>query len=555
MATMSDLAPNLAEHPNGSSARAARKASDQVFLKPDVKIEPLACGWYAWSHLIPPAQLAMNVAFRQLPLLQSFIANPKIHAAAAANPALAGGSFVALTEADVPAAQALLENMQQRCSELIAFAEDFRKLDRAVQVKAQGFRLDEFYRDLPGELAGAVEIVYDLNNHPKTKIVEELLYGGFGHRGLQQIYLHRTPDQDRPFFISTPRLENKGSLVLDIPYADSKLDALCAMKLNPGFLAEATQRYVRDERKIGCFHDLFTTEPPLRKLPHYHGDGVRVRYFGHACVLVQTAGLSVLIDPSMAWERDDGEATLTFADLPDFIDFVILSHAHQDHILPDVLLQLRQRIGKVCVARNNPGNLADPSLKLILHELGFDNVKVLDPLDSIKTADGEIVSLPFPGEHCDLDVATKQCVFLNLKGRRLAFLVDSDAIDPALYRRLAGRIGAAPLDALFIGMECQGAPLGWLYGPLLTRPSKRQDDESRRLNGCTCERALGVVDAIPCARAYVYAMGQEHWMRYLMGLAYRPDSIQIVESDKFVAKCRDVGIDAARLRGCREWLL
>ena len=44
-------------------------------------------------------------------------------------------------------------------------------------------------------------------------------------------------------------------------------------------------------------------------------------------------------------------------------------------------------------------------------------------------------------------------------------------------------------------------------------------------------------------------------MRYLMGLAYRPDSIQIVESDKFVAKCRDMGIDAARLRGCREWLL
>lgn len=559
MAAMSDLAtdlaPDLAERPGGASARAAQKSGDQVFLKPDVKIEPLACGWYVWSHLIPPAQLAMNIAFRQLPLLQSFVANPKIHATAAANPALAGGSFVALTEADVPAAKALLEDIKQRASELIAFAEDFRKLDRAVQAKAQGFRLDEFYRDLPGDLAGAVEIVYDLNNHPKTKIIEELLYGGLGHRGLQQIYLHRTPDQDRPFFISTPRLENKGSLVLDMPYADAKLDALCAMKLNPGSLAEATQRYVRDEGKIGCFHDLFTTEPPLRKSPHYHGDGVRVRYFGHACVLVQTAGLSVLIDPSMAWQRDDGEATLTFSDLPDFIDYVILSHAHQDHILPDVLVQLRARIGEICVAHNNPGNLADPSLKLILHELGFNNVRVLDPLDAIKTADGEIVSLPFPGEHSDLDVATKQCVFLNLKGRRLVFLVDSDAIDPTLYRRLAERIGSAPLDALFIGMECQGAPLGWLYGPLLTRPPKRQDDKSRRLNGCTCERALGVVDAIPAARAYVYAMGQERWMRYLMGLAYRPDSIQIVESDKFVAKCRDVGIDAARLCGCREWLL
>ena len=537
-----------ASHPFG--AHDTEIIADQVFLKPDVKIEPLVGGWYAWSHLIAPVQQAMNLAFRQLPLLQSFVANPAIHAAAAANPALVGGSFVALTEADAPRVKALLDDLNERCAFMLDFAENFRRLDREVQSKAHGFCLDEFYRDLPANLAGLVEIVYDLNNHPKTKIIEELLFrGGQDNRGLQQIYLHRTPSTDRAFFLSTPRLEGPGSVMLNMPYADSRLDALCAMKLHPGSLAEATRQHVRNEQKIDCFKQLFTPEPPLRKSPQYNGSGVRVRYFGHACVLVQTRKTAVLIDPTVAWERDDGEATLTFSDLPDFIDYVVLSHAHQDHICPEVLVQLRHRIGEICVARNNPGNIADPSLKLVLQELGFSNIRVLDPLDSIKTADGEIVSLPFPGEHCDLDVATKQCVYVNANGRRLVFLVDSDAVDSALYRRIAERIGSERLDALFIGMECHGAPLDWLYGPLLTRPTKRQDGDSRRLNGCTCERALGVVQAMPAARAYVYAMGQEHWMKYLMGLAYQPDSIQITESDRFVAQCKEAGIELGAVAG------
>jgi L-ascorbate metabolism protein UlaG (beta-lactamase superfamily) len=529
--------------------------ADEVFLRPEVKIEPLACGWYAWSHLIAPAQLAMNVAFRQLPLLESFIANPAIHESAATNPAFVGGSFVALKASDAPRAQALMADMANRCADLIRFAKSIRELDQNVQSKAQGFCLDQFYGDLPSGLAGLVEIVYDLNNHPKVRISEELIYhGALETRRLQQIYLHDTPGSARPFFMSTPRLDREDTLLLDMPYADPRVDTLCRMKSHPISRSTAIRTFDLDRGEIGRLQRFFTSNPPLRKAPQYLGDEVRLRYFGHACVLIQTSRVSVLVDPTVAWERDDDEATLTFSDLPDVIDYVVLSHAHQDHICPEVLLQLRERVGQICVPRNNPGNLADPSLKLVLRELGFTNIAVLDPFDSIHTPDGEIVSLPFPGEHCDLDVATKQCVFVNLKGRRFAFLVDSDAVDAALYRRVAGRIGTAPLDALFIGMECHGAPLSWLYGPLLTRPTKRQDDDSRRLNGCTCDRAWAVLQSLPSARAYVYAMGQEHWMRYLMGLAYQPDSIQIVESDRFVAKCRDSGIEAARLRGCREWI-
>ena len=55
----------------------------QAFLKPDVKIELLVGRWFAWPHLISPVQHAMNIAFRHLPLMQSFVANPQVHVAAA----------------------------------------------------------------------------------------------------------------------------------------------------------------------------------------------------------------------------------------------------------------------------------------------------------------------------------------------------------------------------------------------------------------------------------------------------------------------------------------
>jgi L-ascorbate metabolism protein UlaG (beta-lactamase superfamily) len=551
---MSDV--NEIEVVDRPSGRGATLLADEVYLRPEVKIELLACGWYVWSHLIAPAAHAMNIAFRQIPLLESFVENAAIHAAAAENPAFVGGSFVALSEADEPRVRALLAETNQRCSHMIAFAKQFRELDRKVQANAHGFCLDDYYRDLPSNLAGLVELVYDVNNHPKTKVFEELLYeGGLDNRGLQQIYLHTTPGKERSFFMSTPRLEDEGSVLLNMSFTDPRLDVLSSMRSRPGSLSDVTRQFINEERQVESFRSLFTPEAPVRKAPNYSGDGVRVRYFGHACVLVQTADVAVLLDPTCAWERDEDEATLTFSDLPDFIDYVVLSHAHQDHVCPEVLVQLRQRIGQVIVPRNNPGNIPDPSLRLMFREIGFSNVRVADPLDSIEIPGGKIVSLPFPGEQCDLDVNGKQCFFITLKGRRMVFLVDSDAVDPALYRRLAARIGKEKLDMLFIGMECHGAPLTWLYGPLLTKPPRKQDNESRRLNGCTCERAWGVVQEIPSARAYVYAMGQERWLEYLMGLEYQPDSIQIIESNRFVDKCRDAGMEAARLRGCREWIL
>ena len=55
----------------------------------------------------------------------------------------------------------------------------------------------------------------------------------------------------------------------------------------------------------------------------------------------------------------------------------------------------------------------------------------------------------------------------------------------------------------------------------------------------------------PTLLACVVAMGQEPWLRFVAGLQYTPQSKQIVESDKFIGRCREAGLTAERLYGSR----
>jgi hypothetical protein len=191
-------------------------------------------------------------------------------------------------------------------------------------------------------------------------------------------------------------------------------------------------------------------------------------------------------------------------------------------------------------------------MALILRRLGYTNVDIVDTFDRVELNEGAITSLPFSGEHADLDISSKQTVLVELKGRKFFFLVDSDAIDPALYKvvvKIAGR-----LDAVFVGMECYGAPLSWLYGPLLTATISRRDDESRRLSASDCERAWRLVKDLDCSTAFIYAMGQEPWLRYIMGLEYQPGSIQLTQASNFIDRCRDSDVTVEHLHISREML-
>jgi L-ascorbate metabolism protein UlaG (beta-lactamase superfamily) len=528
----------------------ALSSNDLVYLRPEVKLEPLVYKFYAWSHLIAPAQLAMNVTFRILPQLRSFVDNPGVHLSANKDPKMYGGPFTDLKAEDIPQVQRLIADIEADGTRLVELATALRDLDRELQEKATGYSLGTFYDELPPTLRGLVECLYDQSNHPRLRLFETLLYESGLAPKAQQVMLSCIPEGGRPFFMSTPRLPSRRAITLDLAFNDGRVDDLSAMRTHPRPFAEIASLLEVPAVALDDFKALFTPAAPrVQGTTQFKGDGVRVRYFGHACVLVQTAKVSVLIDPTFAMEQHD-DGRLTIADLPPFVDILFITHAHHDHFCPEMLLQLRHRVGKVIVPNSNFGSIVDPSMKLVLRELGFRHVVGLDPFEHVDAPGGSVMSLPFMGEHADLDIFTKQAALVQLEGRKLAFLVDSDGRDSALYERTLRRIG--PVDAFFIGMECHGAPLNWLYEPLLTKAPNRRNNESRRLSGADCARATALQREFRAPQVYVYALGQEPWMKYMMGLQYEPDSIQLTESAAFVQQCQAAGLVAERLYGSKE---
>ncbi|HVQ39996.1 MAG TPA: hypothetical protein VMS31_20825, partial [Pyrinomonadaceae bacterium] len=139
---------------------------------------------------------------------------------------------------------------------------------------------------------------------------------------------------------------------------------------------------------------------------------------------------------------------------------------------------------------------------------------------------------------------------IELEGKTFLLAADTNNIEPAVYEHLRRHTG--DIDVLFLGMECDGAPMSWLYGPLLTRPLERRMDQSRRFNGSNYERGIGIVNQFNCKDVYVYAMGQEPWLTYALSLRYTDESNPIIHSNKLVEDCRSRGIESERLFGKKE---
>jgi hypothetical protein len=70
------------------------QSNEKVYLRRNIKVEPLVDRWYAWSHLIPPATFARNITERHLKIMDSYISAPLVHANAVKNPKMLKGPFV-----------------------------------------------------------------------------------------------------------------------------------------------------------------------------------------------------------------------------------------------------------------------------------------------------------------------------------------------------------------------------------------------------------------------------------------------------------------------------
>jgi L-ascorbate metabolism protein UlaG (beta-lactamase superfamily) len=524
-----------------------------LYLKSTAIAEPLTWGWYAWSYLIPPVTAACNISDRYIKIMQSYVQAPQIHAQAMRNPELLGGPFIDLNGENVDEVRKLIDETKENCKELLELANSVKEFSRFLESQ-EGDSLEKYYEKLPVNLKGLVEIVYDLNHNASIKLIEPLLYDKYYNPSFQSIALSNALGDHRPFIMSTPNLKKSNQVILNMPFSDDRLDILFSMRMNPLPENEVRKAFDIKDNDQDLFWSFFTEEKPkCDDTRNYKGDGIRIRYFGHSCLLIQTSSVSILIDPVISYKVPSEVKRFTFEDLPDTIDYVLLTHNHQDHVLFESLLQLRHKIKHVVCPDNNQGFIADPSLKLILEKIGFTSVISLRDFEKIQISDGKILGVPFLGEHSDLNIHSKIAYLITLKEKKILFVADSNNLEHELYVNTFKHIG--PVDILYIGMECDGAPLTWLYGPLLVNSIKRTHDTSRTLSGSNFKKAWAVIQESRCTEAYVYAMGQEPWLNYIMALEYSPDSIQITESDLFVKTCHDSGIKSERLFGKREWVM
>jgi len=517
------------------------------YLKPDVIAEPLINQWYAWIYLVSPATAARYLTQSQFKVMQSFIDAPEVHETTLQDPAMMGGPFIQHPASRVGEVRSLLTKTRQEQQRLIALSEAIDTLNAILKAHPLGQSLEPLYAKLPEALKGYVELVYDARNSASIRFIEGLLYRSGYYSAAGQSLMLRVADCDsRAFVMSTPRLSDNKSLSLEIPFADARLDQLFQMRYEPQSVKAIASLFNIPAANQPFFHSLFTSHTPRKSQP-YTGDGVRVRYFGHACVLIETNSLSILIDPLISYEHPTGVERYSYLDLPDTIDYALITHNHQDHVMLETLLQLRHKIKHIVVPSSQKGSLLDPSLKLALQKIGFSNVVSLDELERIALPDGEITSIPVLGEHGDLNIAAKNAYWITLKGRSILCAADSNNLDPALYAHIHHLLG--DLDLLFLGMECEGAPYTWAYGPLLPEAVSRSQSQTRRLDGSNAARAHALVQQLNPQQVCIYAMGQEPWLTYITSINYEPDAAPIVESDRLLEMCRQIGRKCDRLFG------
>jgi L-ascorbate metabolism protein UlaG (beta-lactamase superfamily) len=524
-----------------------------LYLRQNVQVEPLVDHWYAWPHLIPPATAARNITERHLKIMDSYVGAPQVHANAVKNPKMLGGPFIDYQGGRVEEIRVLRDRIKRERSHLLELSSAIEALDVMLRSSAKGHGLQSLYQQVPDILRGYVELVYDLNNNPSFRLIEPLLYRSkYYDKAQQSLMLSTITNDDRPFMLSTPRLDSNDSLHLRLPFEHAAVDELFALKSAPKPWEEIKAMLQLPDAQDSLLRSFLTPEAPPAYRP-YDGPGVRWRYFGHACILIESQGVSMLFDPVLSYTYDSGISRYTYIDLPESIDYVLITHNHQDHILFETLLQIRHKIKNIVVPRNSGGHLQDPSLKLLFENCGFKNIIEVNELEELRINDVSITGLPFFGEHADLDILSKMAWLVKIGPHALLFAADSCNIEPRLYELLHAEVG--DVDALFLGMECDGAPLSWLYGPLLTQQLDRSMNQSRRLSGSNYEQAFHIVNCFNCSEAYVYAMGQEPWLNYIMSIKYTEESRPIIESNRLIQACRERGILAERLFGEREILI
>src|SRR5207247_2129708 len=171
--------------------------------------------------------------------------------------------------------RALRDRIKSQRRHLVQLSQALGELDAVLRDSARGYSLQPLYLKVPDILRGYVELVYDLNHHPSFRIIEPLLYKSrYYDRSQQSLMLSVIAQDDRPFVLSTPRLEADTSLHLKMSFDDEAIDGLFQLKSAPRAWFEIKEMLSIPGSKDSLMRSFLTPEPPPRYVP-YTGPGVR----------------------------------------------------------------------------------------------------------------------------------------------------------------------------------------------------------------------------------------------------------------------------------------
>jgi UDP-MurNAc hydroxylase len=154
---------------------------------------------------------------------------------------------------------------------------------------------------------------------------------------------------------------------------------------------------------------------------------MRVTYYGQACTLIEVGGVTILTDPWLTegayfgtWFHTHllADAGVTPETFPKDIDYLFLSHEHQDHVDPATLSHFSPQI-PVLLCR-----FPTPRFRQYVEELGFRNIHEIPPGREVALEEGVKVTALATAEYTNdsaLLVEGEGCRLLNETDCKLGY--------------------------------------------------------------------------------------------------------------------------------------
>jgi L-ascorbate metabolism protein UlaG (beta-lactamase superfamily) len=243
----------------------------------------------------------------------------------------------------------------------------------------------------------------------------------------------------------------------------------------------------------------------------------RVTWLGHAGVLVQASGKSILIDPLFFSASDPKEKHLDAPKLDPralpAIDAVFITHGDNDHLNASSLLML-PRDTPIYVPRvGDRVEAHQVDMPRFLSVLGFRAVRELDEYRVVAIGDVEVTACPFLGESWGLALAK---LTYRIDAPNLALYVAADSLNTQEVMRQIAALGPR-IDLAFMGVsgsaETFVMPEGFGYGNFYREwiPRVRYNEWVKHCAGP--EDAVRMLSALEPRFAFGYAAGGASYIR------------------------------------------